>query len=83
VVSSTCARHGRLQYVVDDAGRRYEPEEGTIEPFLEILNPDEAGRLTLAFVVPAEARIEELEVHSYPGSLGARIRVEPGVPDAP
>ena len=70
---------GRLQYVVDGAGRRYGPEEGITEPFLEILNPDEAGRLTLAFIVPAGATIEGLEVHSYPDSLGARIQVEPEV----
>lgn len=67
---------GRLQYVVDDAGRRYGPEEGIVEPFLEILNPEEAGRLTLVFFVPAGATIEGLEVHSYPGSLGARISLE-------
>lgn len=69
---------GRLQYVVDAAGRRYGPEEGIVEPFLEMLNPDEDGTLTLVFEVPAEARIEQLEVHSYPGSLGARIEVGTG-----
>lgn len=68
---------GGLQYVIDDAGRRHGPEEAILEPFLVTLNPEETGALALTFFLPSGSSIRELEVHGYPGSLGARIQVAP------
>lgn len=68
---------GRLQFLVDTAGRRHGPEEDFPAPFLEVLNPGQAGELVLAFDVPAGIPVEEAELHGRPGSLGARVRLPP------
>jgi hypothetical protein len=75
--TSSPALFGPFQYVIDDAGRRYAPEEEVFQLSYLALNPDEEGTLALVFFVPPEARIEQLEVHGYPDSLGALIEVAP------
>jgi hypothetical protein len=67
---------GRLQFLVDDAGRRYGPEEG-MGLFSEELNPEEEGELRLIFDLPPAITINEAELHTYPGSLGARVQLRP------
>jgi hypothetical protein len=75
--SSPADLFGPFQYVIDDAGRRYAPEGEVFQLSYLTLNPEEEGTLTLVFFVPPEARIEQLEVHGYPDSLGALIEVAP------
>ncbi len=74
---SSPALFGPFQYVIDDAGRRYAPEEEVFQLSYLALNPEEEDTLTLVYFVPSEARIEQLEVHGYPDSLGALIEVAP------
>lgn len=66
---------GRLQFLVDEVGRRYGPEE-TFDLFFEELNPGEEGNLRLIFELPADVTIDEAELHTYPNSLGARVGLD-------
>ncbi len=67
---------GGRQFLVDDVGRRYRPEE-TFDRSVEELNPGEEGELRLTFELPADVTIDEAELHTYPESLGARVRLDP------
>ncbi len=71
---------GGRQFLVDDVGRRYGPEE-TSDPFVEELNPGEEGELRLTFELPADVTIDQAELHTYPESLGARVRLDPAGDD--
>lgn len=71
---------GARQFLVDDVGRRYGPEE-TFDPFVEELNPGEEGELRLTFELPANVTIDQAELHTYPESLGARVGLDPAGDD--
>lgn len=71
---------GARQFLVDDVGRRYRPEE-TFDRFVEELNPSEEGELRLTFELPADVTIDQVELHTYPESLGARVRLHPAGED--